>query len=90
MLTPSVSGTVLIGQVSCGITDITAGVFSAIIYVEDSPIRFWLSGDDPTITSGIKINSGDFITLSSIDQINSFRAISLTGTDATLQVQYYK
>ena len=88
--TPVGSETVEIDQISTGLGAVPIGAFSALVYVEGSDIRFWTSGSDPTSTEGFKVNADEYFSMGSIDQINAFRVVSLTSTNARLQIQYYK
>ena len=60
----------------------------AIITVEDQNIRFRIDGSAPTTTVGHLAKNDDTITLGSIDDVVSFRAIRQGGVDATIKVSY--
>lgn len=60
----------------------------AIITVETADFRFKTDGNDPTITSGHLVGSGDTIELDAPDEIKKFRALRTTGTSAVINVTY--
>ena len=60
----------------------------AHIDVQVAAIRYWLDGSEPSTTSGNIAEVGDIITLENHDEIEKFRAIEDTTTDATIVVSY--
>ena len=61
---------------------------TASIQVLTANIRFWTDGGTPTTSAGIRAGDGDWILLSTPDEISGFKAIREGSTSATLQVTY--
>lgn len=61
---------------------------TAIITITGGDIRFRSDGNDPTTLIGHVVFDGGAITLSSAEDIASFRVIRDGGTDATLSISY--
>lgn len=61
----------------------------AYIFVEVAPIRFWVTGDNPTATAGVYVAVGGNILLESEEELAGFKAIAATDTDAVLQISYW-
>lgn len=68
-----------------------AGKAKAKIYVETSPIRYWLDGSTPTATVGHKAAAGSEIILDEQEEVLNFYVVldTAAGADATLRVTYY-
>ena len=63
---------------------------AAEIYVRTASVVFTRSpGDPPTSTRGIQADPGDIILLKSRSEIQHFRAIRQSVTDAALDVEYF-
>ena len=63
---------------------------AAEIYVRTASVVFTRSpGDPPTATRGIQADPGDIILLKSRSEIQHFRAIRQSVTDAALDVEYF-
>ena len=60
----------------------------ALITVETEAIRFWLSGQAPTATTGHAVEPNNAIELTSRAQIEGFRVIRRDSADSTIQVSY--
>jgi len=60
----------------------------AFITVETAPIRYWYDGSTPTATSGHRAEAGAVIELEPLDDIEHFKAIAETATDALIKVTY--
>lgn len=59
----------------------------AFFGVETAPIRFTTNGTTPTATVGVLVNPGQFITITSEEDVERFRAIR-TAADASLKCLY--
>jgi hypothetical protein len=57
--------------------------------VETAAIRFTLEGTAPTATVGTNLAAGDIIIFESRAELLGFKAIRMTGTSATLHVEYF-
>ena len=66
-------------------------VVSAIITVEDNPIRFRVDGTSPTSTEGHEAQDTEIITLDTEIEVRNFEAIkhSTAGGDAKLKMTTY-
>ena len=72
-----------------GLTALTYGTATkAILQVQDAPLRYWQTGDDPSSTEGILAQIGDVIYLNSAADIANFKAIRTTSASAKLACQY--
>jgi len=80
--------TVTIGTSSTSLVTIPNDATYALVTIEGD-IRYWLDGGNPTNELGMKRGDGDTIDLASRSDIENFRAISLTGGDVTIQIQYF-
>ena len=61
----------------------------AVFAVETAQIRFTVDGTTPTSSVGLLVQVGDIITIKGQSDIQSFRAIRVTSTDATIQPVYF-
>ena len=61
----------------------------AVFTVETAQIRFTVDGTTPTASIGLLVQIGDIITINGQSDINAFRAIRVTSTDATIQPVYF-
>ena len=79
---------------------LTASVYSpsgkksaeyALVTVEDADIRFWPTGDAPSVSSGHYADAGAIIKLAGANQVRNFKFISAVADDhAALKVSYGK
>ena len=53
------------------------------------PVSYTVDGTTPTANVGIIANPGDIISLNSRDELDKFRVIEQTATDAEIDVQYF-
>jgi len=67
---------------------------AAKIIVEAQPIRYTEEGTDPVITGGSEVGTpavaDTVIYLDSYEAIQKFKALRNTGTDAHIEVVYYR
>lgn len=63
---------------------------AAFMTVESASIRIWMDGSTPTATEGHLISDGDPFVVRGVNNLRNFKAIRVTGTDATVMVTYYK
>lgn len=61
----------------------------ALVTVENAPLRFRVDGTDPSSSQGHLLNDGDTLTLEDRWNIERFRAIRSSGSDAAIRVTYY-
>lgn len=88
------SVTVTLSGTASPLTNIPTDAKSALIQIESSNttdivMRFWENGFLPTSTDGMFRMHGDFVEILTSQNLQSFRAISITGT-TKIQVTYYK
>jgi hypothetical protein len=80
--------------VSTTVKTLTSGTYAnysrALIQVQDANIRYWVTGDDPSTSSGYVGYDGDFIELSTPSELAKFKAIRDDSSDAKLAVSYFK
>jgi hypothetical protein len=92
VLTGSTAGSKEMLTVSNTVKTLTAATYGthkkALLQVQDAPLRYWQTGDDPAADAGILAQIGDIICLDSADDIAHFKAIRTTTTDAKLACQY--
>lgn len=74
-------------------TPLTANAYgpnpsTALLTVEDAPIRWWATGDNPTTSQGHLAHAGAVITLTDPNEVIGFRAIRTGAASAVLQVTY--
>jgi len=62
----------------------------AVVKVAGGQIRYWCNGDTPTASVGMLCEVGDEIEIVGKDNIQNFKAIRVSSTDATLSIQYYR
>jgi hypothetical protein len=70
-------------------TKTTAGgvkVVRCVGRVETAAIRYWTTGDAPTATEGIPLDTGDAFELHG-GEIEGFKAIRQTSTDGKIQIE---
>lgn len=67
--------------------DLMSNVWTALITVEDNPIRFRTDGGDPTITDGHLIQAGDTVSINTTFDALNFKCIA-PGNAAKLKVSY--
>ena len=67
-----------------------AGATGAVISVEDANIRFRVDGVAATSAFGHVVFDGDFIYLTSADEIEKFSAVRNNAVDAVLMITYTK
>lgn len=61
----------------------------AILFLEDSDVRFWLTGSVPTDTNGFLARRGSVIELESRQEINGFRVKPIvSGETAKFSINY--
>lgn len=60
----------------------------AFFGVETAPIRFTTNGTTPTSTVGVLVNPGQFITITSEEDVAKFRAIRTGAVSASLKCLY--
>jgi hypothetical protein len=60
----------------------------AIIHAEGGTMRYFVSGQDPTPTSGIPLEPGDIVELPSIYYITNFKVIRANTASGKLTVTY--
>lgn len=61
----------------------------AIVNITTQPVRYRDDGTAPTASVGMPLAAGDELVLVSPKQIQDFRVIRSTGSDAELNVSYY-
>jgi hypothetical protein len=68
------------------------GAKEALITVEDAPIRFTLDGTTPVdgTDTGHVLPSASSITVYGLANIRQFRAVRSGGTDAVINVTYFR
>ena len=69
-------------------TDGTGKAEKATVSVHTASIRYTISGTDPTSASGHLAPAGTIIDLENETEINQFKAIRATSTDAEIFVSY--
>ncbi len=78
--------------VSTSVTSLTlpsgAKPRAAIVTCYTKPIRYWVNGDEPTATTGHRMDDKDVIYLFGVE-IGNFKAIRESDADATLEITYY-
>jgi hypothetical protein len=63
----------------------------AVVTIEDSAIRWWCNSSAPVATTqGHLVPAGGSITLKGTHDIENFKIISDTSTDAKIQVSYFR
>lgn len=67
--------------------DLMSTVWTAMITVEDNPIRFRTDGGDPTLTEGHLIQAGDTININTTFDALNFKCIAI-GNAAKIRVSY--
>ena len=73
------------------LTSDTYGTYTrALIQCQDANIRFWVTGDAPSSSSGHILYNGDCLELHGSIELGNFKAIRDNGTDAVLAVSYFK
>lgn len=81
---------VTVGDTVASLTEAKYGANTkAALQVQDAPLRYWQTGDDPTGTEGFLAQPGDIIFLDSAEDIANFKAIRIIDTDAKLTCQYF-
>lgn len=68
---------------------VPAAAMCAEIYVRTAPVVFARGTTDPTTTQGFQANVGEVIKLNSRAELDRFEVIRQSGTDATLDVEYF-
>lgn len=65
---------------------------SAVIQCTKAPVRYWLTGDTPTSTSGLILTVNSIITIDTIGDIGNATFIRDDDAteDAVLEVQYQR
>ena len=76
-----------VSSTALGLTKNDNNFDRVVITVETDAVRYKLTGDVPTATSGILLAVGGAIELDSFREIKDFRVIRVTN-DATLRVHY--
>ena len=69
-------------------TTIPTGVTSAIFSIETNPIRY-SEASAPTTTVGNLGSVGDFVEITSSQNVNTFKMVA-TGGNSTIYVTYYR
>lgn len=54
------------------------------------PLRFLITGANPTATDGMALNHLDFIDITDAQNIQNFKVIRTAAGTHTLHIQYYK
>lgn len=62
---------------------------AAEIFVRTAPINFTREGTDPTSSKGFTAYPDDIIMINSRGELDKFECIRATGTDATVDVEYF-
>lgn len=89
METITVSNTV-IGFTSSAYDPKTGAIVQrAVFTVEGAQIRFAVDGTTPTTTVGFLGEIGDIITINGQHDIQTFRAVRITNTNAVIQPIYF-
>jgi len=60
----------------------------AIVHVEGGVLRYFVNGQDPTLSSGVLLEEGDVVELPSIYHIKDFRVIRAGLDSGKLTVTY--
>jgi hypothetical protein len=63
---------------------------SAVFSTEDADIRISTDGTDPTASVGLLIETGTIVAIKGESDIRNFKAIRDAGTDAVINVTYFK
>lgn len=78
-------------SISQTVTALTPEVYGdaikAVICIEDSPIRFLTTGNDPSGSVGLLALSNTYIVLEGRWEVENFKCIASTGT-AKLSIEY--
>jgi hypothetical protein len=83
--------------VSTAVKQLTSGVYDppegpsaafAVIHAEDGPMRYFVTGQNPSQNSGALLEDGDIVELPSIYHIRNFRVIRSGNTNGKLTVTY--
>lgn len=53
------------------------------------PVSYTTDGTDPTANTGVVANPGDIILLNSREELENFKVIEATATDAEIGVEYF-
>jgi hypothetical protein len=61
-----------------------------LITVVTNGIYYTTDGTTPSASAGNELTTGDQLTLSGFQKLKDFRAIRNSGSDATVEVFYYK
>jgi hypothetical protein len=86
--TVSGSQTLAVSSTAVSLT-VPAGANHARAQVLSAPIRCWSDGSTPTSSQGEKVDIEGYIYLYGAE-LKNFKAIRESGTDASLQISYYK
>ena len=90
-------------QLNLNVTDtvvtltVPATAMCAVVYVRATddggtatgPVSYTTNGTDPTANIGIVANPGDIILLNSREELENFRVVEQTATDAEVGVEYF-
>jgi hypothetical protein len=86
----AITNAVVRGFTSALITDGgRARAREVVIQVADEAIRYWTTGDDPTASIGMLAEAGTSFTIKGFHDIENFKCISTTATDAKITAQIY-
>lgn len=92
-LTPIEATTMAIADTAIGITNpTTTGIpkpRAARITIYDANVRYYVSGDNPTTTSGHRIAENGEVFLESWAEIAGFKAIREGSTSAVAAITFY-
>lgn len=62
----------------------------AVITVESNPIRFLVTGANPTSTTGCQGAANDQIIIKGAEHVANLKMIRSGGSDATVQITYFR
>jgi hypothetical protein len=68
---------------------IATGAMAAEMFVRTGSVNFTREGTDPSTTRGFTAYPDEIIKLNSRDELDRFKAIRATSTDATLDIEYW-
>ena len=63
---------------------------AAIVEAKTNGVYYTLDGSTPSATNGLNLNAGDVLTLAGRNQVAGLKMIRNSGSDATVNVSYFK
>ena len=63
---------------------------AAIVEAKTNGVYYTLDGSTPSSTNGMNLNAGDELTLAGYNQVSKLKMIRNSGSDAIINVIYYR